>query len=114
MAELEAFGHQAVHARLLGLAGATDATHLLVAVRQGFVLVTNDHDFLALHAAWHEWPAEWRVVPRPVHPAILLIAQGQMGGAAPAARLVHTHVSARPILPNTLWRWTAARGWVAL
>ena len=47
-------GHQAATARQLNLAGATDATHLLTAVRQNAVLITNDLDFLALQPAWLE------------------------------------------------------------
>jgi hypothetical protein len=104
-------GHQAATARQLRLAGATDATHLLTAVRQNAVLITNDLDFLALQPAWREWAIAWGVTPAPVHHGILLISQGQMGGAAPAASSIHAHISGSLILSNTLWRWTTLRGW---
>jgi hypothetical protein len=75
------------------------------------VLITDDHDFLALHAAWLEWPTEWQVSPAPVHHGILLINQGHMGGRLPAARQIDAHLAGSPRLPNTLWQWTTARGW---
>ena len=107
-------GHDSVTARQLHLAGATDATHLLTAEQQNAVLITNDLDFLALQPAWHEWAIAWGVTPAPVHHGILLISQGQMGGAAPAARGIHAHVSGNPTLSNTLWQWTTLRGWFIL
>jgi hypothetical protein len=110
--ELTALGHQAVSARQAGLAGASDASHLLTAAQRGFVLVTNDLDFLALQAAWREWAAAWRVTPTPTHHGILLIRQGPRGGALAAARSVHAHLSTAPVLPNTLWQWTQAGTWV--
>jgi hypothetical protein len=112
--ELAALGHQVAYARRLGLAGATDATHLLTAMRHGAVLVTNDQDFLALHAAWLEWPLAWGIAPAPVHPGILLIKQGQMGGAVLAARTINTHVAGSPVLSNTLWLWTLSGRWISL
>ena len=111
--ELSNLGHQAINARQLGLAGATDATQLLTAVQRGAVLVTNNRDFLALQAAWREWATAWRVTPVPVHHGILLIKQGQMGGAVPAAQYIHAHVVRGPVLPNTLWQWTVSGTWTA-
>ena len=110
--ELGRHGYGAVYARQLGLAGASDATHLTTAARRGDVLITNDLDFLALHAAWLEWPGVWGVTPPPTHHGILLIAQGPMGGALAAAGLIATHLNTAPHLANTLWQWIAGRGWV--
>jgi hypothetical protein len=109
--ELTALGHQPVSARQTGLAGASDATHLLTAAQRGLMLVTADLDFLALQAAWLEWATAWGVTPIPVHHGILLIRQGPMGGALAAAQLIHAHLATVPILPNTLWQWTSAGIW---
>jgi hypothetical protein len=101
-------GHEVTSARQLGLAGATDATHLLTAAQREAVLVTNDLDFLALQAAWREWVVAWQVTPMPTHYGILLIRQGPMGGARLAARGIDAHLRTMPVLVNTLWQWHPA------
>jgi hypothetical protein len=110
--ELVHLHHSAIHARDHGLAGATDARQLLEAFRQGWVLITDDRDFLALHAAWLEWPVEWQLGWVPEHHGILVINQGQLGGIVPAAQAINLHVATGPSLRNTLWHWTVANGWV--
>ena len=109
--ELTRRGHFARTASDLKLTHASDATQLMTAAQHGWVLLSNDGDFIVLQAAWLEWPAAWGLARGPEHAGILLIPQEQLGGPAAAAELVHQFVSTEPVLTNSLWRWTRARGW---
>jgi Domain of unknown function (DUF5615) len=105
-------GPLAYHVRELGLAGATDAVVLLLALDRGLTLVTeNHHDFLNLHQAWHLWARRWRVSPLPVHAGILTIPQLPVAQLDDTARAIATFVSLRGQFPNELHQWRLGRGW---
>jgi hypothetical protein len=103
VALLQAYGHTVAHARRV-LPGAADDQQLLLASRNGTVLVTSNlADFRLLHGAWHRWARAWGIEPAPQHPGILLTRN-----AWPAARLAAAvdafFRTPRP-LPNRLYRW---------
>src|SRR5439155_21606323 len=57
----------------LGLFRATDDAQLLIAVRNGWILVSyNRRDFVMLHDAWLTWPATFGL-SFPTHPGILVL-----------------------------------------
>ena len=90
---------------------AANAQHLLRAVQDQRVLITNDTDFKALQAAWLLWPPAWGVTTPPAHHGILWIREGRMGGADQAAQIIHAHLSSSPALINRLWCWERPKGW---
>jgi hypothetical protein len=70
---LIAWGHPTVNARDLGLAGLSDAHHLLFAAKNRRILVTHDgKDYRLLHIAWNLWSQDWGVSPRPEHSGVLI------------------------------------------
>ena len=69
-------GHLAFAAKDLGFSAATDNEHLLVAVRNDWILVTHNRtDFTLLHDAWGSWPLALGL-ELPLHPGILALGQG--------------------------------------
>lgn len=110
-AELTHLGHDVQHSQACGLGRASGATHLSHAADERRVLITNDRNFLALQAAWMEWPPRWRVQPPPEHAGILLVRESDMGPSAAAARIVDAHSRQHTHLANVLWRWMRSPGW---
>jgi len=110
--ELIALGHTAATARSLGLTRADDATQLLTAAQQHWLLITcNGTDFLLLHLAWRLWSQAWAVQPVPLHAGILWIPQ-QRWLAPTAAQEIDAFVRAGLQVANTLYQWTPSGGWV--
>jgi len=109
--ELLALGHDTLHSQECGMGRAADAQHLLHAVHEQRIIVTNDTDFKALQAAWLLWPIAWSVSSPPAHHGILWIREGQMGGADRAAQIIHEHLTSSPELANHLWCWERPKGW---
>ena len=99
-------GQTACTARDVGMWRATDEEHLLFAATQGWLLVTNDRDFILLHDAWHRWSREWNV--HPVHAGILLTVQSW--STQVLVTNVASFLAAGPPTDNLLYTWEP-QGW---
>lgn len=113
---LVARGYDAVAAHDLGLDRASDARHLLLAAKQGRIVLThNERDFLLLHDAWLRWSADWGVEPH--HAGIIVLPQKERWDAYRSLEEIESLLGRAPqagrVRPMTdlLWRWQARRGW---
>jgi hypothetical protein len=115
---LRAAGHQAVTARDLGLARASDAELLLIAAQRGWTFVThNADDFTLLDDGWRRWSTAWGVTAH--HAGILLLpqatpaerARGRLDPVELAQHLIDLLDSGQPG-SNELWQWQRAASWV--
>jgi hypothetical protein len=52
--QLRASGVEIIRSEEVGMAEADDESHLIYAAQNSYVMVTQDADFAALHAAWIE------------------------------------------------------------
>jgi hypothetical protein len=93
----------------VGMQHAIDAEHLLRAAQEGWLLVTNDTDFLDLHDAWHLWSRAWGVEPR--HGGVLVGIQSW--AYQKVAAEVEAFVAQGIDPANTLYQWRWGHGWLA-
>lgn len=113
---LRGYGHDCVTAFGLGLAGASDATHLLRAAQDNRVFIThNGDDFELLHEAWMQWFAAYGVQPAPSHAGILIVPQPnpKLKFWLPdfAAHEIDSFLSQGLPLTNMVYKWTVSSGW---
>jgi hypothetical protein len=102
-------GHDARTARDLEMERAGDETHLSLAARSGWTLIThNAKDFTLLHAAWRRWSQEWGVTAH--HAGILVLTPP----VAPtqAAQEVLALLEAGEALEDALYKWRRHSGWM--
>ena len=108
---LRGSGHDVVTAYDVGLPGAYDEQHLLVAARAGRTLIThNRDDFLLLHRAWQLWSGEWQV--RAQHAGVLIIRQTLT--FARMAQEIEVVLGFGVPLANRLYDWRPSTGWVSI
>ena len=107
--ELRARGHTARTVRDLGLLGALDSRHLLLAAQREWIFLTHDRrDFFLLHDAWVHWTTTWQVPER--HAGILLLAQG-----VPAwmmAQEINQFLPQARLFANQFYEWSPRGGWI--
>lgn len=71
---LQGHGHDVATVRDLGLAGASDGTHLLKAEQERRLLIShNGDDFYLLHDAWLRWFQAHAPPPVPRHAGVLIV-----------------------------------------
>lgn len=106
---LQARSHTVTTAHDLGLDGASDDEHLLVAAQHGWTLITNNRDdFVLLHNAWRRWASAWQV-PAQHHGVIIT---RQTWPTIQAAEQVDILLQVPLLLINRLYRWHID-GWVS-
>ena len=99
---LTRYNHDVVHAVEAGNQSIPDPVHLLMAARDGRVLVTfNRRDFRQAHQFWTALHS-WGNLDQP-HAGILT-SMGQVPKIE-WAHLVHDFVSQGPDLDNQMWEW---------
>ncbi|MBI3971844.1 MAG: DUF5615 family PIN-like protein [Chloroflexi bacterium] len=102
-------GHAVWTSRQIHRERATDDEQLLVAVTQGWTIVTNNaRDFVLLHDAWHRWSQAWHVTPR--HSGILITRQTWDGHRVAAE--VSMFLALDVDTANELYQWHGDLGWV--
>lgn len=108
---IQSTGHGARTVQDLGLPGAEDYAHLLIADQNGWIFVTHDRsDFMLLHGAWRAWTRAWGVVR--AHAGILVIPQSPRWRPIEAAAALTAFPQADLPLENELYSWQADSGWV--
>ena len=79
--------------------------HLFTAAKNGWILLTQDKDFDALHHAWLYWTRQWGITDR--HAGIILIPSG----AAPQVfATLDAFLKSQPVAANGLWTYEIPPG----
>jgi predicted nuclease of predicted toxin-antitoxin system len=105
---LEAAGHRVTTPAALSLRRGKDPQHLAVAAQNGWIFITHDRDFLALHRIWMAWTAGGCIVLP--HAGILRLPRVYFQDVF---RQLDSFLQQRPIFPNELWNYdpSPTLGW---